>query len=75
LGIERTFSNLARKGVDKLLDAPPSVDAGLLQPLAVDERHLLYAFGVSLCRANTAHIRLSRPDSGLGLQVVVLETF
>jgi len=28
-----------------------------------------------ICRANTAHIRQSRPDSGLGFQVKVFETF
>jgi len=27
------------------------------------------------CRANMAHMRQSRPDSGLGFQVKVLETF
>jgi hypothetical protein len=27
------------------------------------------------CQANVAHIRQSRPDPGLGLQVKVLETF
>jgi len=29
----------------------------------------------SRCRANVAHIRQSRPDSGLGFQVKVLKTF
>ena len=27
------------------------------------------------CRVNMAHIRQSRPDSGLGFQVEVLKTF
>ena len=27
------------------------------------------------CRANMAHIKQSRPDAGLGFQVMVLETF
>eukprot|EP00290_Baffinella_frigidus_P001256 CAMPEP_0180184126 /NCGR_PEP_ID=MMETSP0986-20121125/41646_1 /TAXON_ID=697907 /ORGANISM="non described non described, Strain CCMP2293" /LENGTH=441 /DNA_ID=CAMNT_0022137767 /DNA_START=98 /DNA_END=1426 /DNA_ORIENTATION=- len=31
---------LARESVDKLLEKPPPVDPGLLQPLAVDKRHL-----------------------------------
>ena len=30
---------------------------------------------VSRCRANMAHIRQSRPDSGLGFQVIVLKPF
>ena len=32
-------------------------------------------FRQDLCRANVAHIRQSRPDSGLGLKVKVLKTF
>ena len=31
--------------------------------------------GVGHCRANMAHIRQSRPDSGLGLQVRVIKNF
>jgi len=37
----------------------------------------LTALGVRTirCRVNTAHVRQSRPDSGLGFQVKVLKTF
>ena len=38
------------------------------QPLAPRRQHVR-------CRANVAHMSQSRPDSGLGFQVKVLQTF
>jgi hypothetical protein len=39
----------------------------------VDEAPLREALHFDECRANSSHIRQSRPDSGLGSQVKVLE--
>jgi len=43
--------------------------------MLITSRSVCWVYGDARCRANMAHIRQSRPDSGLGFQTKVIVTF
>ena len=79
----RTLSQLSRAGATVPNIIPVS---GLLPGFEITARFRVSGFGLGTtkwvaqlarfrCRAKIAHIRQSRPDSGLGFRVKVLKTF